>query len=278
MNPGRRVEAVVVAYRGAQALDRALTALGDLPVTVVDNSQSDSVRAVAESHSAAYTRTAENVGFAAGVNSALRPILAGPPIDVLLLNPDAEISAAGVARLAASLHASPRAAAIAPRIDGQRVAWPYPSPWRAWVEALGLARLVGGPTFAIGAVLLLRWEALRQVGLFDERFFLYAEETDWQRRARALGWETRFEPDVVASHVGAASSSDERHRMLLFHAAQESYVRKWHGAAGWLVYRSAAIAGAAARAALLQGRRRDDARFRLELYLRGPRRALLDAR
>lgn len=276
------MEVVVVAYHAADELDRALAPLGDLPVTVVDNSQSDAVRAVAAAHSATYVRTEANLGFAAGANRALRPRLAGAPADVLLLNPDAVITADGVATLASSLRASPRAAAIAPRVVGEsgrdeRVHWPFPSPWWQWLEAVGLARLRGGATFAIGAVLLLRWEALQEVGLLDERFFLYAEETDWQYRARSLGWETQRDDRVVATHVGAASSADERYRTLLFHAAHELYVRKWHGTSGWFVYRSAAIAGAAARTVLLRGRRQDEARFRLRLYVRGPRSALLDA-
>ena len=80
--------------------------------------------------------------------------------------------------------------------------------------------------------MLLRWEALQQVGELDERFFLYGEETDWQRRAAQLGWTAALCPDVVAVHDGAGSSDDPSRREVLFHAAQETYIRKWYGRRG----------------------------------------------
>src|SRR5581483_363837 len=128
--------------------------------------------------------------------------------------------------------------------------------------------------FAVGAVLLLRWEAVQEVGLFDERFFLYAEETDWQRRARGLRWRTELCQEAVAAHVGGGTSSDPVRREILFHAAQETYVRKWFGLAGWWTYRSAAVVGASARAIVLRRERRRAAARRARLYARGPRRAV----
>jgi hypothetical protein len=57
----------------------------------------------------------------------------------------------------------------------------------------------------------------------------------------------------------------------LFHAAQETYIRKWFGSAGWESYRVATLVGAAARAVVLRGARRSEAARRASLYLRGPR-------
>lgn len=276
----RPVHVVVVAYEAPEALDDALAPLaGRLPVTVVDNSQSDAVRGVCTGRGVDYLATPRNLGFGAGANVALREIAGGAPQDVLLLNPDATIAAADVDVLARALRAEATIAAVAPRLvdDGAapvRVLWPFPSPGKAWLEALGLGRLTGrDPAFAIGAVLLLRWEALREVGLFDERFFLYAEEADWQQRALRAGWRTAYCPDVAAYHRGAGTSTDPTRREVLFHAAQETYVRKWSGTRGWQAYRAAAVVGAATRLLLLRGSRRAYAARRLRLYLRGPRRA-----
>ena len=272
------VHVVVVAYHGAAELDRALAAVtGEATLTVVDNSQSEAVRIVCEQRRARYLPTSGNLGFAAGVNVALREILAGDPCDVLLLNPDAMLPEEAVGRLAAVLAADNRASAVAPTLvhpsgRPQRSLWPFPSPRQAWLEAVGLARLQRGPSFAVGTVLLLRWEALQEVGLFDERFFLYAEETDWQRRAHELGWHAALCPDVIAAHVGGATSVDPARRERLFYAAQELYVRKWHGSRGWMVYRLAVIAGAAVRALVLPPPRRAEAGRRLLAYLRGPHR------
>ncbi len=276
----RRVQAIVVAYGAPSGLDSCAGALGpEVPLTVVDNSSSRNVRAVALRRGAKYLDPGANLGFASGVNLVLRTVLDEPPQDVLLLNPDAVLTQEHLRALSAQLHrpGNQRVAAVSPRLVGkdgtpQRVVWPFPAPGRAWLEAVGLGRRRSRRTFVIGAVLLLRWEALQEVGLFDERFFLYAEETDWQRRAVDLGWTSQVCADATATHAGAGSSDDPHRREALFHAAQETYIRKWYGQRGWMVYRAAALAGAAVRVLALAGDRRAEAARRALLYLRGPRR------
>jgi GT2 family glycosyltransferase len=275
----REVQVVVVAFNAPAVLAEALDALeGRLPVTVVDNSSSTEVEEVARARDADYLDPGANLGFGAGVNTALRR-LAGSRSDILLLNPDAVIGPAEIMKLSAALHSPEygRCGAIAPRLvdadRDQRVLWPFPSPLRAWIDALGVGdKLRSRSAFAVGAVLLLRREALDEVGLFDERFFLYAEEADWQRRALALGWTASICRDAVARHVGAGASVDPVRRETLFHAAHETYIRKWFGAKGWWVYRTGVVCGAAARALLLRAERRRLAARRAMLYVRGPRR------
>jgi GT2 family glycosyltransferase len=276
----RPTRAVVVTYNAPDELDGCLAAIEtSIPVTVVDNSSSDEVKAVAVRHSAEYVDPAANLGFAGGVNLALRDVLSGPAVDILLLNPDAVLRPAALQSLIEYLHGPghERVAAVSPRLVGadgaeQRAIWPFPTPWRAWADAVGLGRLPARDTYAIGAVLLLRWEALVEIGLFDERFFLYAEEADWQRRALSSGWRSALCVDAVARHAGAATSTDPRRRETLFHAAHETYIRKWAGPRGWAAYRAAACLGAAARAVVLRGERRSAAARRARIYLRGPRR------
>ena len=123
----------------------------------------------------------------------------------------------------------------------------------------------------VGTALLIRWEALQAVGLFDERFFLYAEETDWQHRARLAGWGAEVCPEVSASHVGGGTSTDPWRREALFHAGTETYLRKWFGAGGWASYRLAVLVGCGIRLAAPRAVRRA-ASARGRLYLRGPRR------
>jgi GT2 family glycosyltransferase len=57
-----------------------------------------------------------------------------------------------------------------------------------------------------GCFMLVRKEAIYEVGLMDERFFMYAEETDWCYRFNAKGWKNRFTPDAEIIHVGGASA------------------------------------------------------------------------
>ncbi len=269
------LDVVVVAFGAPQLLEACLDTLGDAyPRLVVDNSSDAKVRAVTERHGARYLDPGKNLGFAGGVNLGLSE-RARPWADVLLLNPDASITPRGVAALCRFLHASADLACVAPEqvdADGRpaRVGWPFPSPLGAWIEAVGLGSLRRRDDFLIGSVLLIRSTALEAVGPFDERFFLYAEETDWQQRAHRLGWRTARCPSVTASHVGAGTGGDPGQREIRFHASQERYIRKYYGPVGWWAYRAGAMTGALLRAVVLGGDRGRKAAARFHLYRRGP--------
>ena len=244
------------------------------PVTVVDNSSSPDVAAVCERLGVRYLDPGHNGGFGAGVNHALDRRL-DPDADVLLLNPDAVIANDDVLRLHEALLADPALASVAPtQVDElghpSRVSWPFPSPGRTWLTAAGLGRLGASSGFVIGSVLMLRREALAQVGRFDDAFFLYAEETDWAYRAHQLGWRHREVPDARAVHVGAATSADPTRRETHFHASQERYLRKHFGPVRWQLARGATILGSAARGLVLAGERGREARARAALYVTGP--------
>jgi glycosyltransferase involved in cell wall biosynthesis/GT2 family glycosyltransferase len=279
----REPAVVVVAYGAPELLRRTLEPLAprpdhsDRPVLVVDNSSSAEIRDLCRELAATYVDAGQNGGFGSGVNLALGYL--DDEDDVLLLNPDAVVGRDDVGRLAAALHADPGLASVAPAlVDEQggpmRVAWPFPTPTGAWLEAAGLGRVRDRHSeYVVGTVLLLRAAAVRQVGGFDEQFFLYAEETDWARRATRLGWRHALVPSVTARHAGAGTSTDPALRDTHFHGSQELYLRKHHGAGGWYVARSAQIVGSALRSVVLPADRRRDARRRLGLYAKGPARA-----
>ncbi|CAN7467419.1 glycosyltransferase [Terrabacter sp. LjRoot27] len=274
----RPLEVVVVAYGQPDLLADALAPLSSLSVTVVDNSSSPAVRAVVEAAGARYVDPGRNGGFGAGVNEGLRRV--DPRADVLLVNPDAVVAPGDIEVLRAALLAEPDLASVGPsQVDAtgtpSRVEWPFPSPLATWVEAAGLGRLRRN-RYVIGSVLLLRREALDHVGPFDdERFFLYAEETDWAHRAVLLGWRHALVPAARATHVGAATSTDPARREGHFHAAQEVYLRKHFGAAGWQVGRAGQVVGSTVRGVVLPGDRGRAARARVRLYLAGPARSEL---
>jgi GT2 family glycosyltransferase len=270
----RPLDVVVVAYGWDDNLVRALDAVAHLHVIVIDNSCEDSVREHAVHAGFDYDAPGSNLGFAGGVNRGLRRV--APGHDVLLLNPDAEISADSIEAMRQALE-RPGIAAVAPQLkdsDGfdTRVVWPFPTPLRAWRQAFGLGDGPAQGGYVIGAVLLLAREALDDVGGLDERFFLYAEETDWQRRAHEKGWRSVVCPGAEAAHVGAGTSSDVAVREAFFHAGSETYIRKWYGSFGWVTFRVARVAGALARS-VLRPRQRGEHLARAKLYLRGPRRA-----
>jgi glycosyltransferase involved in cell wall biosynthesis/GT2 family glycosyltransferase len=274
-SPG--VEIVVVAYGAPELLHLALERLSAFPVTVVDNSSRRDIEEMCGELGIRYLDPGRNLGFARGVNIALRDRLS-PGADILLLNPDAQIEPSDIAALQRAMRAEIDLATVAPaQVDGQgstaRVEWNFPSPYNAWMEAIGLSRLQRGPRFVIGSVLLMRAEALDQVGFMDERFFLYAEETDWAYRAHRLGWRHAEVKNIVAKHVGAGTSADEAVRNLHFFASQEKYLRKHFGALGWQSARAANWLGAFARSLILRGEKRRIARHRAKLYRAGPMRS-----
>ncbi|MEV1128811.1 glycosyltransferase [Agromyces sp. NPDC049794] len=270
----RGVEVIVVAYGAPELLRRAIEPVAALPVTVVDNSSLPEIAALCAELGVRYLDPGRNGGFAAGVNVGLRDRLV-PGADVLLLNPDATISPADIGVLQRALRARDDLASVgSAQVDEHghvaRVDWWLPSPSGTWLEALGLARLRRDPSYVIGSVLLLRAEALAQVGGFDERFFLYAEEADWAFRAHRLGWRHTGVPQARAVHVGAGTGGDPRRREAHFHASQERYLRKHYGALGWQWARLGQLVGATARAVALPGDRGRSARRRAALYRLGP--------
>ncbi len=279
-HPGPRVgiEVVIVAYGPPELLAGCLSTLGsDFPVTVVDNSSLDATRRVAEAAGAHYIDAGRNLGFAAGVNRGIAEIAGSgrPRADVLLLNPDARVDRTAVAQMQVQLRRSPRIAAVgATQTEPEtgsavRVWWPFPSPAGSWVEALGFGSLRRRHDFAIGSVLLLRSEAVTELGTLDERFFLYAEEVDWQYRARHQGWTIEV-ADVAATHEGGGTGGDPQAREAHFYGSAERFIRKHYGSRGWQSYRVANLVGATIRGLLLPGDRGVSARRRRALFWKGP--------
>ncbi len=167
-----------------------------------------------------------NRGMGAGNNRGIRETDA--PL-LCLLNSDAWFLGDGLERLAAFAEAHPRAAVVGPRLqnpDGtlQRSVRGFPTLWGLATEYLFLRKLAPGSTllnplyaggfahdrvreadYLYAACLLVRREAVDEVGGFDEAFFMFSEETDWCRRFRDAGWQVLFTPDAEVVHVGGAS-------------------------------------------------------------------------
>ncbi len=282
---GAVLTVVIVAYGSPALLAEALLALdGTYPVIVVDNASSPETRELSAASGATYIDPGVNLGFAAAVNRALART--NPPSgDVLLLNPDARIAPGEIGRLHDLLHRTPDLAAVAPSLRADvagrpaRATWPWHTPAGAWAEAIGCsARRLASPSYFLGgAVLLLRRQALADVGVLDERFFLYSEDEDWQKRACARGWRVRYCPEVTALHRAGGTEHDPVRLQLRLHAGIERYVRKWYGPAGWFSYRAGTVVGYSARGLFRRGSRRATALRLTRLYLAGPDRTALRA-
>jgi GT2 family glycosyltransferase len=243
------LDVVVVAFHSGAVLRTGLAAVEafapDARIIVVDNSPSDpsAAEAVADCPAAELVPERENVGFAAAVNDALARCSADV---VLLANPDIVSLSGSLEPVSRIFEANPRAAAVTVRIvDGNGVLQHCRRsvrPADLFGVAVGLAWLPQGlrrrlsPVLldwdhrdervvdqATGALLFLRRAAVDDVGVFDDRFFMYWEETDWLERARGRGWQLVFTPMVEAVHAVSGSTDDPmtRHSLLLI---QSTYV------------------------------------------------------
>jgi N-acetylglucosaminyl-diphospho-decaprenol L-rhamnosyltransferase len=218
-------------------------------VWVVDNASTDetaeAIRAAfppADTPNLAVLTPGENLGFAGANNLALRrigfPDGGDLPDYVLLLNPDTYVRAGafqalidGMERTGAGL-----AGARLSYDDGafQHGAFGYPGLMQLIVELFPVpGRLVesrlngryprewyeadepfeiGHP---LGAVFMLRREAIQRTGLFDERFEMYCEEIDWAMRIRAAGWPVVCVPSAEIVHYAGQSSAQARPRTIV---------------------------------------------------------------
>ena len=205
--------------------------------------------------------------------------------DVLLLNPDAVIAPDAVEHLRAGAARRTRASPVRrPPSTGpdrtrrrRRCAGPSPRRRGRGPRRVGLGRLRPGWGYVIASVLLVRGDALVDVGGLDEGFFLYAEEADWERRATRRGWTVSYCPEATATHVGAATDPDPRGARSGStpgsRPTSASGTGRWAGSS----YQVATVLTALRRAALGRGRR---ASLRLALACthagpvrRGPARA-----
>ncbi|MFC8192702.1 glycosyltransferase family 2 protein [Cellulomonas sp. NPDC057328] len=214
-------------------------------VVVVDNSSRDGTADLVarERPDVVLVRSGTNLGFAGGNNVALRHVRSR---FVVLLNNDAVAEPDAVRRLVEAMDAAPAdVAAMAATVllaDRFRAAAPddrdvVAGPDGRWVrDPEGDVRLVNSSGNELrtdgygqdrgwladaarhapprevfgfsGAAAVLRTSALREVGLFDERFFMYYEDTDLSWRLRLAGYRIEHCADVVVHHVHAASSTE----------------------------------------------------------------------
>jgi len=272
--------AVVVTYNGLPHVERSLESIAGLETVVVDHGSTDgTVALVHERFPDVRLVEQRNGGLAFGWNRGIAETTA--PY-VLVLNSDAWVVADGAANLVRFAEGVPRAGWVAPRLlnpDGslQPSVRGFPTPWRIATEYLFLRKLaprsrvlnafygagfqhdeVREVEFAKAAAFLIRREAFEEVGPFDERFFLFSEETDWSYRARKAGWRTLFFPGTEAVHVGGASW--RRESASLFREQVRGHLRflvKHRGAATAERARRVMLAGLRLRALVFRGERRE---------------------
>jgi GT2 family glycosyltransferase len=251
---------VIVTYNSSRHIDACLESAAttlpplDYETLVVDNASPDGTASVVRQRWSAVRviDAAGNVGFACATNIGIRQ---SSGAFVLALNPDTVLHPGAVRRLLDRLESRPDVAVVGPRlIDGHGRAelsfgsmiGPF-SELRQKLLVRGndrgvpiirdyVQRLTRRPRavdWVSGACLLVRRSEAEAVGLFDERYFMYAEDVDFCAAIRARGRKVLFVPEAVVSHFrGQSVASLPRATDVAYRRSQLAFYAKHHP--GWL--------------------------------------------
>jgi len=263
---------VIVNYRTARLTIESLAALAtemrSLPgarVTVVENASGDDsaarIRAALTSEGwdwASLVEAGRNGGYAFGNNLAIRPCLEAPqpPDFFLLLNPDTRVEPGAVGALLEFMEGRPEvgiagSCLLNPDGTSWSTAFRFPSvlseleagfrlgpltrllePWVVPMKMGDEARQVD---WVPGASMMIRREVFETVGLMDEQYFLYFEETDFCLQARRAGWSCWYVPASRVMHIAGQSTgvtdrdaAPRRRPQYLFDSRRRYFVKN-HG-------------------------------------------------
>ncbi len=235
---------VIVNYRTPQLTIECLRSLehelrcdlGDRVVVVDGHSQDDSVdrlhAAIADTGWGSWVSVLaldQNGGFAYANNAAIQPALASeaPPDCIWLLNPDTIVSPGALEPLTRFLQDHPTVGIVGSRVDSgegqpEHASFRFPTLWSEldlhlrwgvvtrllgrYIVARPIETRVHATDWVSGASLMVRREVLDDIGLLDEQYFLYYEETDFCLRARQAGWECWSVPASRVVHLGGQAT------------------------------------------------------------------------
>ncbi|UXU76175.1 MULTISPECIES: glycosyltransferase family 2 protein [unclassified Paracoccus (in: a-proteobacteria)] len=299
--PGMSLEAATAAMQEMQGLDGG--------ITIVDNDSGDGsfdqMRAEVRARGwpddrVAVVQSGWNGGYGAGNNHGIRQGLPdGRRADlVYLLNSDAIPQPGSIRALVDYLGAHPQAGIACSRLRGvddvpHTTAFRFPTAagefeqtsrtgpitrlLRRRVVSLPQPVTSGRVDWSAGASMMIRMDVLDNIGLFDEGFFLYYEETDLCRRAAAAGWQTHYVVESLVLHIGSVSTGMKQWRRPpdYWYDSRRRYFEKHHGRWGALGATAAHLAGAGVFSlrCLLSGRRPDTPPGHLSYLLRHALRA-----
>jgi N-acetylglucosaminyl-diphospho-decaprenol L-rhamnosyltransferase len=214
-------------------------------IIVLDNASQDGSAAALGAIEGVRVITRERRGGAASNRTILLREARGELC--LLLDEDTELRPGSVAALVAALRAEPRAAVagaqlVYPNGSKSPCAWRLPGVGTAIAQLLFLGGALvtqsgGGAVRTVGwvqsAAMLVRREAAQAVGWWDPAFFLYSDETDFQKRLHDAGWQVLHVPAsrVVHREQLSTDAAGVARRIVQFHRGRDLYMRKHHSRA-----------------------------------------------
>lgn len=246
----------IVNWNACEELRLALRSIFEKPpqlpyeVIVFDNASCDgSVEMIQEEFpQVRLLRSHENLGFARAHNRAMQQAQGRY---LLVLNPDTQVMGDALQKLLEFADANPQVGIIGPQLlnpDGslQYSCRHFPDPVAAIFRNTPLGRLfphnrytrhylmtdwdhqtIREVDWVSGAAMLIRRELIEQIGLFDERFFMYCEDMDLCYRAWQAGWKVLYYPEAVIVHTIGRSTDKAVNKMIrAFHVSMYRFYRK----------------------------------------------------
>ena len=253
------VSILIVNWNGKDLLTRCIQAVQETvkqvsyEIIVIDNNSSDGSQAMlrADYPDVVLIENADNTGFAHANNQGME-IAQGRYM--LLLNSDAFVEDNTIDSMVAFMDAHLEAGMSGCKLlyEDRRLqpsAYSFPTLATELYFALQLNALfpksrefgkfamtwwdfndVREVDAIMGAFMLVRREAVAQVGMMDTGYFMYSEEIDWCYRFRQQGWRILYNPDVVAVHLWGGSSQRVRQEMLIqLYRSKVRFFRKHYG-------------------------------------------------
>jgi len=274
LDPQTRLLIVTVNYRTAdlaianlRSLQPEIASVPGTKVAVVDNNSGDgsagkiaaAIAAEGWGEWAVLLPSSVNGGFAYGNNYAIRPALQqeNPPDYFLLLNPDAQVRPGAIKTLVDFLDQHPKVGIAGSSFEQQNgKPWPYAFRFPSIISEfenglrLGVVSKVLAKWKVVnvmdqdreqpidwlpGASMMIRREVFESVGLMDEGYFLYYEETDFCLQAKRAGWECWYVPASRVMHIlgqstGVTATNQAPKRLPQYwYDSRRRYFLKNHG-------------------------------------------------
>ncbi len=218
-----KVASIVLTWNSGefieQAIDSLLRSVYPTDILIVDNDSSDNTRAIIAKKypELRLVNSESNLGYAGGNNFGIRLLEAENLDYIFILNPDASVDKNCIGRLVERLEREKQVAAVSPLIyfDGSNDNLWFSGSWMKWRtgERIQVPTIDNGQfkddgytDFVNGCAMMIRIEAMKDVGMMDERFFLYCEETDWSLRLIKQGYLIGLQGNATAWHKASANA------------------------------------------------------------------------
>ncbi len=270
------VTVIIVTWNAADLIEKCLESVAiqqdekksfEIEVIVVDNASTDETVEIIRrtSPEVEVISNSENLGFAAANNIAIGRARGRY---LLLLNSDARLMPGALKEMLEGAQRAPGVGLVAPKLlneDGslQRSIRGFPTLWRIASEFLFFRNIDKNSDFwngyyaggnqhrqncfvdwVMGACMLVPAVTVEDVGLLDESFFMYNEETDWQRRMHLNGWKVLFLPEAEVEHLGGGSSRTNWGEMYRVQLASHLRYAAYHFSRNrWLIARRVILFG-----------------------------------